>query len=82
MEGILRNQTPCPKCTCGEWHLAVPCAVFTRTAKGLTFFVLTLLFMGYILGSEFQLYLTKLDNKLENLKSLLEKKKAKEHHQE
>ncbi|GAB5574518.1 carbonic anhydrase 6 [Prionailurus iriomotensis] len=32
--------------------------------------------------SEFQLYLTKLDNKLEDLKSLPEKKKAKEHHQE
>ncbi|XP_040312635.1 carbonic anhydrase 6 [Herpailurus yagouaroundi] len=32
--------------------------------------------------SEFQLYLTKFDNKLENLKSLPENKKAKEHHQE
>uniref|UniRef100_A0A667G910 Uncharacterized protein n=1 Tax=Lynx canadensis TaxID=61383 RepID=A0A667G910_LYNCA len=82
MEGILRNETSFPKCPCGEWHLAVPRAVFTRTAKGLTSFVLTLLFMGYLLGSEFQLYLTKFDNKFENLKSLPEKKKAKERHQE
>lgn len=82
MEGILRNQISFPKCPCGEWRLAVPRAVFMRTAKGLTSFVLTLLFMGYILGSEFQLYLTKFDNKLEHLKSLLDKKKAKEHHQE
>ena len=74
--GILRNLKSFPPVQ--VWGIVSGCPTFCfhEDHQSLDLPVLTLLFIAYNLGSEFQFYVNKLNNKLEYLRRLLEKTKV------
>lgn len=78
MEGILRNLKSFPLVQVWGTVSGCPTCCFHEDHQTFDLSVSTLLFIGYNLGPEFQLYINKLDSKLEYLRRLIEKKNVKE----